>query len=787
MPHQCDGDAFFRHQLTKRRGVDVDLQVVGVRRHAEVIREESKAVRQLEPKRASAVRHGGLVTNLDRMLAHLRMRLFAPPLVKAGTDAHRAVLTRVYGDSTGQPYSAMSAIMTPSKSHRSPPYLRLGRAIADARVEAGFQRQGDLATALEVSQQSVSRWEAGTHKPRRDQIDALAATIRLSAGDLRRMAGYDATMAAGIVRNLPLDALGSEAFEQFTALLLDRSLAGGWTVHRLGKTGHEQAGGDIVATQRETGRRIGIQCKRTAQFGPRLVESAIKAFPEPMEQKVLALSRVASPQAREVLKDHPGWEIWDQDDLSRRFRTLPDHVQDQIVETYFPGQSLDLLGRSRVGPWQDLETFFRPFSQPGALFTHEWELSGRDLDLDRLMTAVSDTVNRLTVLSAPGGMGKSRLLLEAMRRWRETDPVTGLWFLSTLADLERGDLAALGPGPKIIVVDDAHDRDTLGALFEFASHRPNQTRLVLATRPYARSRLVREASIYGLEPTIVELATLKRKDLLELGRAMLAEQSKPEDWAEQVATIAGQSPLIMAMAVRILSRDEMAPERLRGEEGLRNHVLQRFAQVVTGRLGPPEEASANRHLLDVLALVQPFHPEDRQLLELVQAVHGVPAAETERALIRLIDGGVVLRRGAQHRLMPDVLGDYLVDEACISGDRLSLFAESVLAAAPAPLLRNIVLNLGRLDWRRRDGDTANSALLNAVWRRFASIENAYDDRLDAVRAVSVYQPRQALDLVSDFLRRNIAVDVVPEILRNIAYTGDYLGDAIALLWELALK
>lgn len=307
-------------------------------------------------------------------------------------------------------------------------------------VDRRSTNSGDLATTLEVSQQSVSRWEAGTHKPRRDQIDALAAAIRLSAGDLRRMAGYDAPMGAGVVRNLPLDALGSEAFEQFTALLLDRSLGGGWAVHRLGKTGHDQAGGDIVATERETSRRIGVQCKRIAQFGPRLVESAIKAFPEPMEQKVLALSRVASPQAREVLKDHPGWEIWDQDDLSRRFRTLPDHVQDQIVETYFPGQSLDLLGRTRVGPWQDLETFFRPFSQPGALFTHEWELSGRDPDLDRLMTAVSDTVNRLTVLSAPGGMGKSRLLLEAMRRWRETDPVTGLWFLSTLSDLERGDL-----------------------------------------------------------------------------------------------------------------------------------------------------------------------------------------------------------------------------------------------------------------------------------------------------------------------------------------------------------
>lgn len=675
-------------------------------------------------------------------------------------------------------------MMTSSDMPLPPPYLRLGKAIADARTLAGFSRQVDLAKALDLRQQSVSRWEAGTHRPALAQIAPLAEALKLHASDLRRLAGYETPLTAGVVKNLPLDALDPEAFEQFLAVLLDR-LRPGWTVHRLGKTGHTQGGADVVATDPATGRKLGVQCKRMAQFGPAQVEAAVTVFPEPMDEKIIALSRVASPQARTQITKHTGWDIWDQDDLTRQFRTLPNHVQDQIVETYFPGQNLELLGRTRVGPWQDLDTFFRPFSQPGALFTHEWALSGREDDMTALMRQMADPATPLTLLAAAGGMGKSRLLLEAARRWREEDPVTGLWFLSTVSELTRADLAALGPGPKVIVVDDAHDRDTLGALFEFAGHAPNQTRLVLATRPYARNRLVREASVYGLRPAPIVLEPLKREALLVLARTMLREQSKPEDWAPQVVAIAGHSPLIVAMAVRILSREEMVPERIRSDQGLRDYVLGRFTQVVTGRLGPAEDAATNKTILEVLALVQPFHPEDARLLALIETC-GVSRSDAERALARMIEGGVVLRRGAQHRLMPDVLGDYLIDESCIVEDRLSHFAEEILAAsADSPLLlRNIVLNLGRLDWRRTDGETSDSQLLDQVWRSFETISSDHDDRLDAVRAVSVYQPRQALDLAGRLLRQGVALEVVPEILRNIAYTAEYLDEAVALLWEM---
>lgn len=676
--------------------------------------------------------------------------------------------------------------MSDAASLADTPYLKLGSAIAAARIVAGFPKQADLARALGVTQQSVSRWEAGTHRPKSTQVEALAAALKLAPADLRGLAGYAETQALSFVKPLPLDALDPEAFEQFVATLLEYERPD-LRVRQAGKAGHAQGGLDVVAVDPVSGLRIGVQCKRMNQFGPAQVDAVVAAFTEEADQKVLALSRVASPQATARIATYPGWDIWDQDDLSRRLRKLAPHVQDQIVDTFFKGQSLELLGRTRLGPWQDFATFFRPFAQPGALFTHDWALVGREANLASLMSQMSDPGVNLILLSAAGGMGKSRLLLEAVRRWRETDRATGLWFLSSVADVTRSDLSGLGPGPKVIVVDDAHDRDTLGALFEFATHPENQTRLLLATRPYARQRLTREASVYGLTPSVIELDHLNGQALKDLAHGMLAAEGKPEGWTDQVVAIAGGSPLIISMAVRILSREEMAPERVRGEQRLRDYVLGRFAKVVTGRLGSLDDAQANLKILELLALVQPFHPQDVQLLALIEAVHGMTPRDSERLLARLIDGGVALRRGAQHRLMPDVLGDYLIDESCIVQGRLSKLAEDVLAAASPRLLRNIVLNLGRLDWRRTDGETAESRLLDAVWRSFETIETDYDDRLDAVRAVSVYQPRQALHLASQLLRKGVALEVVPEILRNIAYTAEYLPEAVALLWEMAQR
>lgn len=84
---------------------------------------------------------------------------------------------------------------------------RFGDAVRVRREELGLA-QGELASHLGVSQQTVSRWEQGNAFPPPRRIPAVAEILHLDLDDLHRLAGY-----------LPRDERSS-AWEQFHAAFI---------------------------------------------------------------------------------------------------------------------------------------------------------------------------------------------------------------------------------------------------------------------------------------------------------------------------------------------------------------------------------------------------------------------------------------------------------------------------------------------------------------------------------------------------------------------------------------
>jgi predicted regulator of Ras-like GTPase activity (Roadblock/LC7/MglB family) len=256
-------------------------------------------------------------------------------------------------------------------------------------------------------------------------------------------------------------------------------------------------------------------------------------------------------------------------------------------------------------------------------------------------------------------------------------------------------------------------------------------------------------------------------------------------WAEPVAAIAGDNLLIATMAARVVASGGVSLAEASSDDVLRRMVLARFADVITGSIGEPADAPVLRSMLDLVAVTQPVHLNDRRLGELFEATTGHSAAQADRALRILVRGGVVYQRGVAYRLMPDVLGDYLIDESCVREDgTLTRFAEKVIDQVGHEQLEQVMVNLGRMDWRRNQGDPSNSVLLERAWERLDDLEYSWDPRFRAVRAVAMYQPRQALAYVQRNLGRpEIAREITP-VLRNIAYADDYRRDVCRLLWEM---
>lgn len=659
------------------------------------------------------------------------------------------------------------------------PYQALGAAIAAARTGAGMATQAELAARLDSRQQTVSRWEAGTHRPRAQQLPVLAAILKIGADKLRRLAGYDSLPVTPLVEPFPTDRLDPVSFELFTADVAAAAYPGS-DVRRLGASGHKQDGGDVIV--RDGARTILIQCKRTTQFGPSHVTAAVKAAQDAQaDAYVLALSRVASPGAAEAVYK-AGWTLWDRDDFSREIRKFPLETQKRLVDIYFPGHRQALLGLAEAGPWRTVEEFFRPWAAQEKTFSHAWPLLGRETDLAELEALLAAGQGRVTLLSAPGGMGKSRLLREIGEHAAAAHQ-TLVRFLVPNEELRSKDLEALGSGPKLLVVDDAHDRDGLGLLLTFAEQAENQTTLLLAARPYGIDRLRREAAVQGLEVQQHDLKRLTREQLLALARKVLADSGLPDLWAEAVVDAAGGSPLIVSMGARVVARDRLPPELAKQTTGMRDYILGKFADVLAGDLGEGRDPLRTQ-ILSVLALVQPFHIDDRRLHDLIETLTGLKGEAARDAIAGLVEAGVAFQRAGRYRLMPDVLGDYQIETSCLSAGRLSHFAERALAVTPAALQTNLMVNLGRLDWRINDGDTSASTLLAEAWSRLDAIRDEWDDRLEAAKAVALYQPKQAIAFVERMVRSGRTLSALADILRNAAHTPAYFAAAAEGLWEL---
>ncbi len=102
----------------------------------------------------------------------------------------------------------------------------------------------------------------------------------------------------------------------------------------------------------------------------------------------------------------------DAEETRKDFLTSADLEREVPLAIHDHERRHGLLG-SRVFAFQTPGQFFRPFADQGAVFSHALPLVGRSEHVDRLV-AFPRSERRVALLVGRGGMGKSRLLREAL-------------------------------------------------------------------------------------------------------------------------------------------------------------------------------------------------------------------------------------------------------------------------------------------------------------------------------------------------------------------------------------
>lgn len=688
----------------------------------------------------------------------------------------------------------MCVKMDTQKTSTEAPFLSLGKRVAELRLAAGIPSQAELAAIIGSSQQTISRWEAGISRPRDKQMPRIASALKADIEELLTLAGFSAngerrgkTTIVSFDQPFPLDALSAESFERFCQHLL-QSHHPDAEVYRAGGPGHTQNGVDITVRSPD-GKITSIQCKRTTDFGPQKVRAAIEAHTVPASKKILLLSKIVSPQARAAAHEYPGWEIWDKEDLSLKARQLSKHEQVRLVDTFFNGQRLALLGVNDAGPWETTQAFYKAFTDNKGVFNHQWALVGRKGIIKSLTEGLKDKDVSAILLSGAGGSGKSRILKQVIEEFEAKHRQVTVRFASRTAEVTKAALEDLGSKQKLLVVDDAHERSDIELLFQYAADPDNQAKLLLAFRPYGLDHIRAQANGFALIGTKlkeVSLQPLTNEEAEILAKQALKAHGGPVEAAKDIARLTKDCPLATVIGAYVVAKERKRFDFAQQEGTFRKMLFGRFTDVIAGELGTRSESEAIKKVLRILALLQPFHPEDKALLAIIESVEDIKSPDASRIMRLLTDGGILFKRGLKYRISPDVLADYIIEAHCITVEGgSSQFAERVFTLASESQIENLLINLCRLDWRRSNGDPSNSRLVDGIWSQLNPQNEYQDPHLRAVKAVAYYQPLKAIEFAERLIHERKFLNQLPDIFRFAAFNMAYLTRACEGLWELS--
>ncbi len=585
----------------------------------------------------------------------------------------------------------------------------------------------------------------------------------------------------------------------------------GAKVSQLGGPGDDQRGYDVLVV-RPDGRRVGVQCKRERQFGPKRVEKAVLEAELGVDDSVIALSRVATAEARFEMDKHGGWQLWDQADLSRQVRRLDTEAAHQVVRTYFPAHVEAFLGIKPASPWRTAQEFYR--SSAHTLLDHRQALVGREQVAGEIVRWLDDPGGaEIGMLVGRGGLGKSKLLWEVANRIDRAGVhvrflAVGQWPVASDFDhLPR-------TGRLVVVLDDAHAIDRVAGIVAQLWRMHPAARVVLAMRPYGEVELDAEIWKLNLSPRAAERWMLDDLTQAEAAELVANLTSRPvhDRFTRQLAGISRDCPFVAVVAADLYRRRELSGKSFASDAGLRQDIFRRFADQMAGRAGGTD-AMERRSVLSALAAFQPVRLNEPDFENAITRLTGIASWDLVNSRIReLEDAGLVLRRGASAvRVVPDMFADILVASTAFddrSGRPTSFLARAQGASTGTPL-QHLLVNASRIDWQVRDGGPNRAGIVGELWGavRDQLLAGTYDDQLALLRLagrIAYFQPDLALQLIDDVLAlddhappaadsaafswpatRADVVDSTVPVLRNIAYHLTFLRPTLDRLWSLA--
>jgi len=438
------------------------------------------------------------------------------------------------------------------------------------------------------------------------------------------------------------------------------------------------------------------------------------------------------------------------------------------------------------------------------LFDFKQTLRGRDAQLQALDAFLADPIPIVGVLNGRGGIGKSKLLHD----WVQTVKNRKVLYVSEDAEWHSEAAKEIPAGDVLIVADDAHRFDFLGRLLVLVRNlrQRQNVKVLLGTRPSGSGQIDATLSVRFDAAEALRFPQLEKVTMQSV-REIALEVLGPAhaQYAHALAAVSADTPLVTVVGGRLIARGDISPALLANEDDFRHQVFDRFSAEYEQLL--PAGAVNWRMLLNLVAAVSPVSPSANQFVEPAAQILRIRPDEVRSAVDLLEKRGLLLRGGRLIRIVPDLLSDFLLEGACLTGAGDSTgFSDLMFETFQSTYLSNLLRNIGELDWRitQRNPDQG-TRLLDRIWEEIGRAFDAGDANVrvqvfKSLAGASLFQPIRVLRLIhraienkaaevrvwSDFaLTQEHVVREIPSLLRGISFHLDHVEEAAEILWRLA--
>ena len=626
--------------------------------------------------------------------------------------------------------------------------------------------------------------------------------------------------------------LDDQKFEQFCTDLLNLHPVitllkdGKATQRRIGEAtrllaGNDQKGADIRAKD-DQGAVWFFQCKRTQSFVKSQVCAAIELLEKGYSQAgqyVLVTACGLSAEAQEPIYGRPNWLWWDSSRLTIEVQRLrPREEAINLVHRIFGSEWAKRLFPCSDQPLLKWREFFQhDLVATNKHFRHTIPFVPWGDALSKLEEFAQTGAGRALVLSAAGGQGKSRLLLELAQRLEKQPLAPRVRFLNLNQhglSGEQSDFLAREEGDLLLIVDDAH---RLGAAIEDVA-RPTEKvksiRLLIATRPQAVDAITSQLYQNGYAENRFEeplrLPRWQREDICTLAERILAPEHRMQ--ASNLAALADDCPLLVVLGADLVNSGQHLAA-LPDEQAFRKRVFKSFKDDF---LQAQPEAKRERlsRVISFLSFISPTR-KNQALLDDVADILGCSPLDIDEDLGALETAGLVVENREGIRLYPDLFADAVLLDACLDrSNRPSQLHKTVLDKLKLRDFPALIRNVAQADWESRSRYGVSDSLFDPIWHKFIKDFRAgrrpqgEDDFVEhwfgvnpSLRAVmlewwepiAVFLPDRTLELARlaiDFVTvpsdGEWACRNIPPILKSIVECHkNHAIPALDLLWKLA--